>query len=386
MNTAIKQQILRLRLANTQDQIFLEKLAELQEELGKEIPMAAFSVLTGVEFPPHEVEKHWQQAMDHRQKLFNQLGRELNLTSVLCDYLQTASLLVQPRLIETSVFEEVVHEKVHDKLTDLFNRQYFDESLQQQIHLATRYRSIFSILFLDLDNFKKINDSYGHLAGDEALRRIAEIINNEKRDSDIAARYGGEEFVVLMPNTDSVSSFVLGERLRKIIEKVTIRYQEYSFKLTISGGIASYPFHTQSPQEVLQLADDALYLSKGSGRNRISLYKKEKRRYLRVNIDQPVIAKELDFLHTQTFNGIGKNICVGGLLFENPEPLPLGSLITIKLKIPGITSDPLILIGTVVRVEAFEKNRYDIGITTSFKELDQLVIDGIGSIVKSSVT
>jgi len=129
------------------------------------------------------------------------------------------------------------------------------------------------------------------------------------------------------------------------------------------------------------LADSAVYLSKGAGKNCISHFKVEKRRYLRVKINQPVMAKELDFNKSKVFSGKSKDICVGGILFENPEPLPLGSLITVKIDVNG--KEPIIIIGSVVRIEAFGENRYDIGMTTSFKELDKILTDEIAGILQS---
>jgi diguanylate cyclase (GGDEF)-like protein len=314
--------------------------------------------------------------------MMRQLGRNIDITTALSDYLQLATnFLHHPRLIEAGFYENVVHETVHDKLTGLFNRPYFDEAYSRQVALAKRYRDDFAILFLDIDNFKDINDIYGHAAGDEALRRIGEIINREKRDSDIAARYGGEEFVLLLTHTDNVSGFIFAERLRLAIENHKVYYNDQHLKLTVSGGIASFPFNSPKPEQLLEMADNAVYLSKGAGKNRISHFKKEKRRYLRVKIHQPILAKELDFNNSETFAGTSKDICIGGILFENDSPLPLGALI--KVKVPVSEGPPVLLIGTVVRVEAHENGQYDIGMTTSFKEMDKIANNEIGSMLRS---
>jgi hypothetical protein len=151
--------------------------------------------------------------------------------------------------------------------------------------------------------------------------------------------------------------------------------------LTISGGIASFPFNSPNPEQLLHMADNAVYLSKGAGKNRISHFKKEKRRYLRVKIHQPILAKELDFNNSQVLAGTSKDISVGGILFENDSPLPLGALI--KVKVPVSDGPPVMLIGTVVRVESHENGRYDIGMTTSFKEMDKIANTEIGSILRS---
>jgi diguanylate cyclase (GGDEF)-like protein len=331
--------------------------------------------------PPKQCAAHWEGFLLHRKTLAERLGRNLDLTAALCDYLRSSTrLLNHPRLVDAGQFEELLEGSINDKLTGLFNRRYFDEIFSQQVALAERYRNDFTILFLDIDDFKELNDTYGHLAGDRALAAVAQIIAREKRTSDVAARFGGEEFVVLMPHTDNISGFVFAERLRLEIAAMRIPFEDVTLNLTVSGGIASFPLNTENPRQLVQLADSAVYLAKGAGKNTIAHYKEEKRRYLRVKIKQPVLVKELDFHDTATFSGTSKDIGIGGILFENDTPLPLGSLITVQLAINEDT--PLLLIGTVVRVESFTKDKYDIGMTTTFKEMDKVANAGIAGILR----
>jgi len=362
------------------DDVFIGKVHGLYTSRGSIVLQTVFQLLAGIDLPDGSSEEHWENTLQHRQKMMHRLERNISITTALSDYLQTQTeFLHHPRLIEAMQYENVVHETIHDNLTGLFNRPYFDEAYSQHVSLANRYLHDLTVIFLDIDNFKDINDTYGHLAGDEALKQIASVIDQEKRESDIAARYGGEEFVLLLTYTDNVSAFVFAERLRKKIETLDFCYQNQIIKLTVSGGIASFPLHSEDPQQLLQMADNAVYLAKGAGKNRITHFKEEKRRYLRVKIHQPVLAKELDFHSSQTFTGMSKDICVGGILFENDESLPLGALI--KVRIPVTEGAPLILIGKVVRVEAFENGKYDIGMTTSFKEMDKIANTEIAGIL-----
>ncbi len=368
-------------LESKNDDFFIKKVNKLYTTAGVEVLLTVFRLLAGIDVAPEKCALHWEKTLLHKQKLSEILGRNVDITTALCDYLQSATrFLSHPRLIEASQYETVIHESMNDKLTGLFNRPYFDEAFTQQVALANRYKEDFTILFLDIDNFKEINDTYGHLAGDAALQEIANVILREKRDSDIAARFGGEEFVLLMTHTDNVSALIFAERLRKQVELLEIIYRDQVIKLTVSGGIASFPFNSGDPKQVLQMADSAVYLAKGAGKNTISLFKKEKRRYLRIKIHQPVLAKELDFNNSAAFNGTSKDICVGGILFENNAPLPLGALI--KVKVPVNEGAPVILIGTVVRVEAFDNGKYDIGMTTSFKEMDKIANHEIAGILR----
>jgi diguanylate cyclase (GGDEF)-like protein len=382
MDQNLNETLLNSKLEAESDDIFIREVNHLHSTNGNTVYRAALKLLAGIDVPQEQSEEHWIMMQEHRREMMQHLGRNVDITTALSDYLQTSTdFLDHPRLIEAAQYEDLINETIHDSLTGLFNRRYFDESYNHHASLAIRYRIEFSLLFLDIDNFKDINDSFGHLAGDKALRQVAAVIDEEKRNSDIAARYGGEEFILLLTHTDNVSGYVFAERLRKAIEKIIVIYRSQSFKVTVSGGLASFPFNSQDPEQLLEMADSAVYLSKGAGKNRITNYKDEKRRFLRVNINEPILAKELDFHNSQTFNATSKNICAGGILFENDEPLPIGALI--KVKVPVTDSSPLILIGTVVRVESFGTGKYDIGMTTSFKEMDKIANSEIAGILRS---
>lgn len=380
MKPTLKQTILGYIFEQNGEKTLPSKVQHLGKTEGDIVYQTLFQLLAGIDIPLENCFEHWTKAIEHQKRLKAQLGRSIDITTALSDYLQNeTSFLLHPRLIEAGFYENIVHETIHDKLTGLFNRPYFDEAFSRQVSLANRYHHDFSLLFLDIDNFKEINDNHGHLAGDEVLRQVGKIILSQKRDSDVAARYGGEEFVLLLTHTDNVSGFIFAERLRQAIETTDVLYQERSIRFTVSGGIASYPFNSQKPEQLLQMADSAVYLSKGAGKNRISHFKEDKRRYLRVKINQPILAKELDFSNSLVFEGVSKDICVGGILFENDTPLTLGTLI--KVKVPVSKGPPVMLIGTVVRVESHDNGKYDIGMTTSFKEMDKIANTEIGSIL-----
>jgi diguanylate cyclase (GGDEF)-like protein len=381
MEANLPKTLLRHVLESTNDETLIEKVNALYGKRGIEVLVALFRLLAGIDMPPKQCATHWERFLLHRKTLAERLGRNLDLTAALCDYLRASTrLLNHPRLVDAGHFEEMLEGSINDKLTGLFNRRYFDEIFSQQVALAERYHNDFTILFLDIDDFKELNDTYGHLAGDRALAAVAQIIAREKRTSDVAARFGGEEFVVLMPHTDNISGFIFAERLRLEIEAMRIPFADVTLNLTVSGGIASFPLNTENPRQLVQLADSAVYLAKGAGKNIIAHYKEEKRRYLRVKIQQPVLVKELDFHDTATFSGTSKDIGIGGILFENNTSLPLGSLITVQLAVNEDT--PLLLIGTVVRVETFAKDRYDIGMSTTFKEMDKVANAGIAGILR----
>jgi len=370
-----------LRASN--DDNLIENLNNLTKTHGSAIFQAIFHIFASLELSPRMAEEYWREVLLHRHDMGKTLGRSIDLLPAMYDYLVHSNHpLLNPRLIEESSYAKVIMETTHDGLTTLFNRHYFDEVLEQSVSAAQRYNTDITLLFLDLDNFKDINDNYGHKAGDAILQQVALVIHEQKRDSDIAARYGGEEFVLLMPHTSSLNAFILAERIRKKVALIKVASGTMDVKVTVSGGIASFPQNSRSSSELLHRADSALYLAKGAGKNTISMFKEEKRRYLRVRYEESVKIKELGFDTSPIFSGTSKDICIGGILFENSEPLSIGSRIQVSIPIQG--SDSVLLIGTVVRVEAFSENQYDIGMAISFKEMEKIANKEIANFLQSS--
>ena len=152
-----------------------------------------------------------------------------------------------------------------DKLTDIYNRRMIDQFLQVEIEIASRHNEELSLMIIDIDHFKHVNDNYGHLVGDMVLSQLSKIISDNLRNSDIFGRYGGEEFLIICPKTNKDGAFILAEKLRIIVNDFT--FDEVGHK-TVSIGIAE--FQTNDTIETLfKKADEALYEAKNSGRNRV---------------------------------------------------------------------------------------------------------------------
>ena len=151
----------------------------------------------------------------------------------------------------------------HDSLTDIYNREYFNKMLDSKIKSALRYDNSFGLIMLDIDHFKKVNDTYGHSVGDKVLTQIAQILKNNVRDDDILARWGGEEFVILIPNSEKNNIFQLAEKLRVTIENSKLLNQQ---NITASFGIGTYS-KKESQISFFEKIDKALYLAKKNGRN-----------------------------------------------------------------------------------------------------------------------
>ena len=159
---------------------------------------------------------------------------------------------------------------VTDPLTGLYNRAYFYEALGVELRRAQRYQHPMTLVLLDLDHFKQVNDTLGHSAGDEALREVSARLRKTARSTDIVARYGGEEFAMILPETDLERGLIAAERFRVAVEGATVHGPKGgSRSLTLSQGVACYPLHSTSMSELVELADAALYAAKRTGRNRV---------------------------------------------------------------------------------------------------------------------
>ncbi|MHB9131081.1 MAG: GGDEF domain-containing protein [Armatimonadota bacterium] len=168
------------------------------------------------------------------------------------------------------LYTEMASNAVTDVITGLTNHRYFIERFTKEMRRATRYNRPISLIFADLDYFKRINDSYGHDAGDRALQAAADCLRKCLRDTDVLARYGGEEFVVLLPETTLAQAEILAERLRQAIEALHIPLRgETVLNMTISCGVAAYPTTADTMEDLLRSADQAMYQAKQVGRNRV---------------------------------------------------------------------------------------------------------------------
>ncbi len=155
-----------------------------------------------------------------------------------------------------------------DQLTNLFNRHYFSSEIVRQINFWRRHQQPLSILLLDVDYFKKVNDTYGHIAGDYALKTIAEICLKQVRDIDTIARVGGEEFAVLLPSTAVNGAMQMAERMRAAVQAYTFKYEGLEFNITVSIGVTELTDESWSITELLKAVDKMLYEAKRTGRNR----------------------------------------------------------------------------------------------------------------------
>jgi len=219
-----------------------------------------------------------EQILRNRKRLkyyvtTHQKGREIHYVVRKDIFKQDDHDVIVGVLIDITQQEEAErrlhHQATHDALTGLTNRHEMQGILKNTDANARRYERPYSILLIDMDRFKMINDNLGHGAGDIVLRTFAEIADNLRRESDTLARWGGEEFIFLLPNTDSFHAANVAERVRSAIDEKTIQIGEQALNITVSIGVASYPEDSDKLEDLLSMADAALFEAKRSGRNRV---------------------------------------------------------------------------------------------------------------------
>jgi diguanylate cyclase (GGDEF) domain len=168
--------------------------------------------------------------------------------------------------------ETLREQSIRDPLTRLFNRRFLEESLERELQLATRKKQAIAILFLDLDHFKRFNDTFGHDAGDMVLQSLADLFRTFFRATDICCRFGGEEFAIILPESCAQDASDRANALRSRVINLRLQYRQQTLSpLSISVGVAAFPEHASTSHELLKIADQCLYESKARGRDVVTV-------------------------------------------------------------------------------------------------------------------
>jgi len=369
---------------SSDDDKLISELNRITENNGDEAYQVLFSVITHLDLSPEQAVDYWKQIVTHRNSMSESLGRGVNLRTAICDYFCTINKsMTNPIIIEIRVLEDALYSLRYDSLTGLYSRRTFDEVFVREVERANRYGKELSVLFFDLDDFKQVNDTFGHLAGDDALEHVARIVMSEIRTIDIASRYGGEEIVVVLPETGKAAAFVVGERIREKVEEMKLTYNDKIINLTISGGIATLPLDATDTKALIANADIAVYKAKEEGKNNIVIYSENRRRFIRVDFITDIHVRELDSQEEIDVLGIkSTDLSTGGILFKSSHSIDMGT--QVQLQIPtGMAGEPLLIVGTVVRVEKFSSNQFDIGI--SFIKVDGSVRNELSRCIRKCI-
>lgn len=284
-----------------------------------------FRSLWDLDLKESEARALFREIKDHAALMAEVIGRPVGFRVSAVDFLLHIKPLLKPsRLIEWERYERLLAQSSRDPLTGLFNRRYFETVVEKEQMRSRRYGFPFSILYIDLDDFKRINDSYGHAAGDEVLKGTAEVLVKNLRTEDCGARFGGEEFVVMLPQTDVEGAVIFADRLRAGIADHRF---EQDIKITFSGGIASFPRHGNSVEDLLQFADRGLYEAKMKGKNRVIVPQEGRRESKRYVAAMPL---SFEAGHGLLYGGTVKNISLSGLAMDTDWEPKEGQEISLK--------------------------------------------------------
>jgi two-component system cell cycle response regulator len=177
--------------------------------------------------------------------------------------------------LEFAFQRKMLEAALRDGLTGAFNKRYLMDRLATEIAFAQRHKTPLSLIMLDVDHFKKINDTFGHPAGDQVLVALARVVQEAIRTEDILARFGGEEFAVLCRSVDTSKAGILAERLRERVAAMVVEHEDEPIPVTVSLGVAGFPEVAESSEKLIATADEALYEAKKQGRNRVVLKRRE---------------------------------------------------------------------------------------------------------------
>jgi len=241
-------------------------LSDFRENRGELFFSDVLYAITHQYFPPEVAGEMWEEIIRHKYEMSKALNRNVQIVVAALDYLANLRGNVRsPTLINEEHIARIVEGSMRDGLTGLFNHTSCHEILEVQLKTYARHGTVVSLILLDIDDFKAVNDQAGHQEGDRVLTELAAVIRNSSRDSDVCCRYGGEEFAVILPLTDARGAAEIAERIRA--GATAIRAAGGS--LAISAGVAACGQDTTCAHALVERADHALYRAKRNGKNQV---------------------------------------------------------------------------------------------------------------------
>lgn len=223
--------------------------------------------------PEGEALATFERLAAHQERMQAALGRPIGLKAAALDLLENVERALKVEQDSASPsYWQLEQMAYRDQLTGLHNFRFFSARLAEEAQRAKRYRHQLSLVMLDIDHFKKFNDTHGHQAGNSALQQLARVVKDTVRDTDSVARYGGEEFALILPETTKRLAHELAERVRANVEANPVLLGGHHHKVTVSLGVATIPRDAFGGQALVEAADQALYRSKQAGRNQVTLY------------------------------------------------------------------------------------------------------------------
>ncbi|MCX8028557.1 MAG: diguanylate cyclase [Brevinematales bacterium] len=265
----------------------------------------------GIEMSDKEVVYHWENIFDIRKGFPN-----YDIRIISFDYFLNNHKIYNPKIIEMEKFIGLLETMLQDSKTLAYNYNMMKILINYEIERIKRYSGYFSVILIDLDNFKYYNDTHGHRFGDEILSEFSKIVISNMRKSDLLFRYGGDEFVVFCPETKRIGARIVAERIREGVETY---FKQKNIQITTSIGISSFPFDGENFDEIMNTADKMLYFSKSRGKNRITdrfdyVDQEDRRTSPRLTLEKP--SKVFLRINNQIVEGALMDISKSGMLIK----------------------------------------------------------------------
>jgi diguanylate cyclase (GGDEF)-like protein len=314
----------------------------------------AVRFLFQLEVPDDEAERLLDNVLEHRATLATALRRDPGLRVAAMDYLSNVERRYEnPKIVEMRQFEETERSARTDPATGLANRRVFDDTLDREVRRSRRYKWPLTVLMVDLDRFKGINDQYGHLLGDLVLEKVGGVLRHAVREADVLCRYGGDEFAVILPETPRLGGFAVAERIRRRVPSALQDRLEggHEIALTVSCGLATYPDDGLHANQIVTRADEALYGAKRAGRDQVCVYHREKRNAFRFPVKTTTVVR-LDGEAACDAHPV--NLSRTGILFGTSATFRVADTLAMRLERAGTraAAETLPVSGRVVRVES----------------------------------
>ncbi len=258
---------------------FFSRIQDLvnEEKNEDEVYQRIFDILCHIKFSHEESRQHWQRITLLKEKLEQQLLRPVAFRVAMLQYfLSDLGLYQSPYLVELFLYESSHYNIMTDELTAIYNHRFLREYLWKETKRSIRYQKEYSILIMDIDDFKSINDNFGPLAGDELLRSHARIMEDNIRIEDVVARYSGDEFIIILPETSKEGALNFAKRLKLVLDQSAVKVDDKSLTCKYSLGVSSFPGDSNDPIDILEMAEKALYRAKFQGKDRIEAYDAKK--------------------------------------------------------------------------------------------------------------
>jgi diguanylate cyclase (GGDEF)-like protein len=339
-------------------------LASLSEYTngGDNIFSRLISAFVDISVGEADAERHWENIIGRHAWLKDRVGGRISIQTAVYDYfLSQTDLVKKPFLVDNELYNLVKKFAVIDGLSGVFNRNYFDLFLSKELMRAMRHNRVFTVLLLDIDDFKRLNDQKGHGFGDTVIRNTARLLKEICRGEDVICRYGGDEFIYFLPETPGHGAFEFSGRLRKKIQEDQFTREN---GITLSGGISEFPRDAGSIADLLNHADKALYRAKAEGKDRIVICGNNHRKFERYAKSIEVLFKPLEKIFAEGMDRelVTNDISLEGLrciLADNYQP---NTEFVLSFKMFHRQKERMMTFGRIVWSKKLDDSRFMYGI------------------------